>query len=57
MTENNINTSTNWEDDDDIIRDMSDPYWLSRFEKVLLTRGLSETRDAQGFNDDPPPCR
>ena len=39
MTENNKNTSNNWEDDDDVIPDMSDPYWVSRFEKVTLTQG------------------
>ena len=39
MTKNNKNTSNNWEDDDDIIPDMSDPYWVSRFEKATLTRG------------------
>jgi uncharacterized protein (DUF4415 family) len=33
------NTSNNWEDDDDIIPDTSDPYWVSRFEKATLTRG------------------
>jgi len=57
MTENNKNTSNYWEDDDDIIPDMSDTNWLSRFEKAPITRGACETIDAQGFNDDPPPCR
>jgi len=57
MTENNKNTSNNWEDDDDIIPDMSDPYWVSRFEKVPLTREACETRDAQSFDNNTPPCR
>ena len=39
MSESSKNTSNSWEDEDDIIPDMSDPYWVSRFEKATLTRG------------------
>jgi uncharacterized protein (DUF4415 family) len=39
MTGNKRNTANNWEDEEDIIPDMTDPYWIERFSKARLTRG------------------
>jgi uncharacterized protein (DUF4415 family) len=39
MSENKQNTTSYWEDEEDIIPDMSAPYWVERFEKATLTRG------------------
>ena len=39
MSENKQNTSSYLEDKDDIIPDMSAPFWVERFEKATLTRG------------------
>jgi len=39
MTESKKNTPNNWEDEDDVIPDMSDPYWVERFAKATLARG------------------
>ena len=39
MTESKQNITGNWEDEDDIIPDMSAPYWVERFSKATLTRG------------------
>lgn len=39
MTESKQNTTSNWEDEDDIIPDMTAPYWVDRFSKATLTRG------------------
>lgn len=39
MTESKKNTTANREDEDDIIPDMSAPYWVERFSKATLTRG------------------
>ena len=38
MSENSKNILS-LDDDDDIIPDMSDPYWVARFEKATLTCG------------------
>ena len=39
MTANKPTTVGSWEDEDDIITDMTDPYWTGKFEKALVQRG------------------
>jgi uncharacterized protein (DUF4415 family) len=39
MTESKRNTASNWEDEDDIIPDLTDPYWAEKFAKAKVTRG------------------
>ena len=43
MTKSKKNTTINWEDEDDIIPDMSALYWLERFGKATLTRGRTKS--------------
>jgi uncharacterized protein (DUF4415 family) len=39
MTENKRHTASNWEDKDDVIPDMTSPYWAEKFAKVPVSRG------------------
>ncbi len=39
MSQSKRSTTGNWEDEDDIIPDMSDPYWVERISKATISRG------------------
>lgn len=39
MTANKPTTAGSWENEDDIIPDMTDPYWTGKFAKAAVQRG------------------
>ncbi len=39
MTERKSDMARDWEDKDEVILDMSAPYWVEKFAKVMVSRG------------------
>lgn len=39
MTESKRNMANDWEDKDDVIPDMTGPYWVDKFAKSSVSRG------------------